>query len=87
METVYKTDDINLTSFLLTQKGINFISAESDRPGHFMFVLAPFDKCKELQGNFFNNFEAPAFELFSKKEMLISRIKGKSQQALTAWSG
>lgn len=75
METRYRTDDINLTSFLLTQNGISFIGIEQDNPRHFVFILSSADKCVELKSKYFNNIEVPVLDLFSKKEMLISEIK------------
>lgn len=78
METVFRSDDILLTSYLLTQQ-INLIDVVEDRPHHFVFLLSNTDKCGELKRNFLNNAIAPARELFSKREMLISEIKSRDR--------
>lgn len=78
METIFRSDDILLTSYLLTQQ-INLIDVVEDRPHHFVFLLSSTDKCEELKRNFLNNAIAPARELFSKREMLISEIKSRNR--------
>jgi len=75
MEMEYKTDDINLASFLLTQKDINFVGVEKDRPGHFVFILSSPTKCNEMKSRYFNNFSVAVLDLFSKKDMLVSVVK------------
>lgn len=77
--TIFKSDDINLVSFLLTQR-INLIDVIEDRPHHFTFILSSSEKCNKLKRSFLNNALAPAQELFSKREMLISEIKDKQSQ-------
>lgn len=74
----FKTDDILLTAYLLTQ-GISLVEIVQDNPNHFTFCLIGLDKCKELKQKFLNNSTAPALELFSKQEMLISEIKNKNR--------
>lgn len=75
----FKSDDILLISFLLTQKGLSLIDIVEDYPGHFMFVLSDLKRCTELKQQYLNNASAPALELFSKREMLISEIKNKNR--------
>ena len=77
MDTFFRTDDILTSSFLLTQ-GIKLVDVIEDRPHHFVFLLLNIDKCEELKRNFLNNAVAPARELFSNREMLISEIKNRS---------
>ena len=79
MDMFFKTDDILLTSFLLTQ-GISLVDIVQDNPNHFSFCLVGLDECKELKQKFLNNATAPALELFSKREMLISEIKNKYRE-------
>lgn len=74
----FKTDDILLTSYCLTQ-GISLVEIIQDNPNHFTFCLLGLDECKELKQKFLNNAPAPALELFSKREMLISEIKNKNR--------
>jgi hypothetical protein len=70
----YKTESISLASYLLTQ-GISFLGIVSISSGHFSFILSDSQACLELKQKFLNNALAPAQELFSKREMLISEIK------------
>jgi hypothetical protein len=72
--TSFESDDILLTSFLLTY-GITLIDIQQDRPRHFIFLLSDAEKCNELKRQFLNNASAPARALFSQREMLISEIK------------
>jgi len=76
MKTSFKTDDISLAAFLLTQ-GITVIDVIKGSPRHCVFLLSNLEKCLELRRAFLNNALAPAQELFSKREMLISEIKNK----------
>jgi len=77
MDINFQTNDILLASYLLTQE-INLVDVIEDRPHHFVFLLSNMDKCEELKRNFLNNAPAPARELFSKREMLISEIKSRN---------
>ncbi|HUD05114.1 MAG TPA: hypothetical protein VMR59_03945 [Patescibacteria group bacterium] len=70
----FKTDDIGLTSFLLTQE-ITLIDIVEDAPNHFSFLLANPNKCDLLKHDFMNGELAPARELLSYREMLITEIK------------
>lgn len=74
----YKTDDILLTAYCLTQ-GINLIEIIHDYPNHFTFCLLGENECKELKQKYLNNAPAPALELFSKREMLLSEIKSRNR--------
>jgi len=76
IETDFKTDDLALTAFLLTQ-GIPLLDVVEDAPRHYIFVLSDADRCQELKRKFQNNAPAPAQELFAKRDILISEIKDK----------
>lgn len=77
MKTNFQTDDISLAAFLLTQ-GISVIDIIKGSSRHCVFLLSDPKKCLELRRAFLNNALAPAQELFSKREMLISEIKNKN---------
>ncbi|HWY80057.1 MAG TPA: hypothetical protein VNW29_06905 [Candidatus Sulfotelmatobacter sp.] len=79
MENLFKSDNILLCSFLLTNN-IRLIDVIEDYPRHFLFVLSDADKCILLEKDFVNNAPAPAQSLFTKREMLISQIKNKNQK-------
>lgn len=79
-DTVFRTDDISLVSYFLTQ-GASLIDIVADRPNHFSFLLSDLDKCNNLKRQFLNNAVASAQELFSKREMLIAEIKSCSKVA------
>lgn len=74
MDTIFKSDDLLLTAFLLTQ-GIEFLDFTEDFPHHFVFHLSNPIKCLELKKQYLNNASAPARELFAKRAMLINEIK------------
>ena len=78
METGFKTNDISLTAFLLTQ-GINLLDVVEESKFRFSFLLSDPDKCGLLRKHYLNNALAPVQELFSKREMLISEIKQMSR--------
>ncbi len=78
MTDTYRTDDLLLAAFLLTQN-VRLLNVLEDYPNHFFFELSETDKCENLKIQFLNNATAPARELFSKREMLISEIKMKNQ--------
>lgn len=73
-KSILKTDDISLTSYLLTQ-GIELLDVVGDEHRHFTFVLADIDRCQRLKKQYLNNASASAQELFAKRELLISQIK------------
>ena len=75
----FKNEDILLISFLLTQEGVTLVDIIEDYPGHFVFVLYDPKRCTELKRQYLNNATAPALELFSKREMLISEIKNRNR--------
>ena len=79
MET-FKTDDILLASFLLTNTGINLIDIVEDYSRHFLFILSNPELCTKLKQKYLNNAPASALELFSKREILISEIKNKYRE-------
>ena len=78
MESKFKTNDISLAAFLLTQ-GVDFIDTVDEGNSRFSFLLSDPDKCELLRREYLNNAPAPAQQLFSKREMLISEIKQKSR--------
>ena len=79
MDKTFKNEDILLTSFLLTQTGIILIDIVEDYSGHFLFVLSDPERCTELKQQYLNNASAPARQLFSQREMLISEIKNRNR--------
>lgn len=70
----FKSDDISFVSFLLTQD-IELLDISEDSPHHFVFHLSEPARCIELKRMYLNNAPAPARELFSQREMLITEIK------------
>jgi hypothetical protein len=78
MEKQFITDDILLCSFLLTNN-IELIDIEQDRRNHFFFYLSEPKKCDKLKHQYINNAPAPARQLFSQREMLISEIKARER--------
>lgn len=74
----YTLDDVLIVSFCLT-KGINLLNIVEDKPGHFQFVLSDPKRCAQLKIEYLNNVPAPARELFSQREMLISEIKSRTR--------
>ena len=79
MESNFKTNDILLAAFLLTQ-GIDYLDLVEEARSRFSFIFSNLDKCQLLQREYLNNAPAPAQLLFSKREMLISEIKQKSRR-------
>jgi len=77
-QNTYKTDDLLFAAFLLTNN-IKLVNVVEDFPRHFSFVLSDSKKCQELKISFLNNAPAPARQLFSQREMLLSEIKMKNQ--------
>ena len=73
-DTNYRTDDISLTSFLLAN-GLQLLDIKRGQHNHFTFILSSSATCRKLKNKYLNNASAPALELFSKREMLISEIK------------
>ena len=79
MDKTFQNEDILFTSFLLTQTGINLIDIVEDYSGHFVFVLSDPERCTDLKQQYLNNASAPARQLFSQREMLISEIKTRNR--------
>lgn len=79
MENRFKTNDISLASFLLTQ-GVNLVEILEEGRFRYSFLLSDFDKCELLRKEYLNNASAPVQLLFSKREMLISEIKQRSNR-------
>lgn len=87
METEIKDsfvlDDVLITSFCLTN-GVSLLNIVEDRSGHFQFILADSKRCEQLKIKYLNNAPAPARELFSQREMLISEIKNRTRDRGTS---
>lgn len=79
IKDIFELDDVLVTSFCLTN-GVNLIDIIEDRPGHFKFILSDFKKCHQLKIEYLNNASAPARELFSQREMLISEMKTRNRK-------
>jgi len=79
MENHFTTYDILLCSFLLTNKEISLVEIKETTSRQFIFVLSKPSLCEKLSKEYLNNAPAPARELFSNREMLISEIKTKER--------
>lgn len=79
MDNNFQSDDILLCAYLLTQDGVELVEIVNDAPYHFVFKLSDVDKCNKLKRSYLNNALAPARELFSQREMLISEIKSRDR--------
>lgn len=77
MENQYRTDDILISSYLLTRQA-KFVDITSDYPKHFIFIFEDQKKCEELAREYLNNGEAPARELFARREELISAMRHRN---------
>ncbi len=77
MENKFKTDDIFIASFLLTQKERLFNLA-SDTSRHFTFVFENSENCERLAWEYLNNASAPARELFARREELITAMRHRN---------
>jgi len=80
MEKLFITHDTLLCSFLLTHKEISLIEIKEQIQGQFIFVLSEPTLCEKLSKEYLNNAQAPARELFSNREILISEIKNKYRE-------
>ena len=76
----FTTYDILLCSFLLTNKEVSLAEVKEANPGKFLFILTKPSLCKQLSKDYLNNAQAPARELFSNREMLISEIKTRQYE-------
>ncbi len=86
IEKLFKTNDISLAAFLLTQ-GVLLVDIVSAGKFRFDFVLSDSEKCELLGRAYLNNAPAPAQELFSKREMLISEVKNSSSSKFESRRG
>ena len=77
-EETFGIDDILCASYLLTQ-GIELTDIIRDSPHHYIFFLSDRQRCQELKQEYLNGATAPARELFSLREMLISEIKSRER--------
>lgn len=78
MENRFKTNDISLTAFLLTQD-IKLIDLVEEGRFRFSFLLSNLEKCELLRKKYLNGASAPAQLLLSKREMLISELKQRAR--------
>ncbi|HUD04653.1 MAG TPA: hypothetical protein VMR59_01545 [Patescibacteria group bacterium] len=74
----FTTYDILICSFLLTHIEISLTEIKETTPRRFIFILTNPSLCEKLCKDFLNNATAPARELFSNREMLISEIKARN---------
>lgn len=77
MNNQYKTDDILISSYLLS-KHARLLDITSDYQKHFIFIFEDSQKCTELANEYLNNGEAPARELFARREELISAMRHRN---------
>lgn len=77
MDNTYKTDDILISSFLLSRQA-KLLDITSDRPRHFSFIFEDLSKCEELVREYLNNGQAPARELFARREELITAMRHRN---------
>lgn len=74
---LFKTDDILISSYLLSNKA-KFVDIASDYPKHFIFIFENSQRCEGLVREYLNNGEAPARELFARREELISAMRHRN---------
>lgn len=77
MENLFKTDDILISSFLLSRQAV-LLDIASDRPRHFIFIFENPDRCEGLVREYLNNGQAPARELFAHREELITAMRHRN---------
>lgn len=75
----FTSHDILLVSFLLTKQEISLVEIKEVFPQQFIFVLSNLTLCENFSKDYLNNAPAPARELFSNREMLISEIKNRNK--------
>ena len=78
MRNQYQTDDILISSFLLSRQA-KLLDITSDRPRHFVFIFEDSDLCEALAREYLNNGQAPARELFSRREELITAMRHRDR--------
>ena len=78
MENLFKTDDILISSYLLSKQA-KLLDITSDRPRHFVFIFEDSDLCEALAREYLNNGQAPARELFSRREELITAMRHRDR--------
>lgn len=72
--TLYRTDDLLISSFLLCRQA-KLQDIVSDSPRHFTFVFQDSIKCQVLVKEYLNNGLTPARELFARREELMGAIR------------
>jgi len=77
MENEFKTDDILISSFCLSRQA-KLIDITSDRPRHFVFIFEDSDLCEGLVREYLNNGQAPARDLFARREELITAMRHRN---------
>lgn len=78
MEDLYRTDDILTSSFLLSRQA-KLLDITSDKPRHFVFIFEDSEFCEALVNEYLNNGQAPARELFSRREELITAMRHRDR--------
>lgn len=74
----YISSDVMLTAFCIVN-GVKLLNISEEYPNHFLFKLEDLERCVKLKQEYLNNAPAPARELFSVREMLISEMKNRNR--------
>lgn len=74
MTDTFTTGEPNLAAFMMA-KGAKYIEMIRDGTGHCEFVFEDEALCANLKREYINGAEAPAEELFQKKERLVTEMK------------
>ena len=77
MNSLFKTDDILISSYLLSKQA-KLVDITSDFPKHFIFIFEDEPTCEGLVREYINNGQAPARELFARREELISAMRHRN---------
>ncbi len=70
--------EIALGAFLLA-RGAKIIEVSSDSFGHFSFIFEREDLCSRLKQDYLNGGQAPAQDLFAKRELLVTEMKNRNR--------
>jgi hypothetical protein len=73
MDKEFITNDLQLTSFLLTQ-GIQLLATIKTSNTQFSFRLSNPERCYQLKQQYMNKASAPAVDLFVSRDMLVNEI-------------
>jgi hypothetical protein len=74
----YETDDILIASFLLV-KGARLLELRCIKIPHVVFVFEDIVACSQLHNDYLNNGQAPARELFARREELMSAVRDRNR--------